>query len=116
MTTFLPSLAGRRADEARGAFDSMIEDVAAQTGAAPDRVRDAIAADGAQDYLQRLCLLLLDATGLSSQGAQASRRVKRVSRRLAAQHPGGSASLADAIKTLRPNANDHKPDSRSHAA
>ena len=102
MIAFVNKLSGARAEEARQAYNSMVDQLGADTATNPDTIRDAIREEGVEEDLQKLCLLLLDAAGMSSQGVRASRRVKRISQRIAAEHPEPKRGLAHVIMQLLP--------------
>lgn len=81
----LPPLTGERADEADAAMAGLLNDVAEQTGIGPVKLRRALAKD--EEYIKRLCLLLLDSAGISSRGVHEAARISehiRESRRLQA--------------------------------
>ena len=81
----LPPLTGNRADEANAAMAGLLNDVAQQTGVRPAKLRHALAKD--EEYIKRLCLLLLDTAGISSRGVHEAARISehiRESRRMQA--------------------------------
>jgi hypothetical protein len=90
MRRLLPDVTPERADEAEQSYSGMLEDVARQAGARPAALRGELAEE--EQYLKRLCLLLLDASGCSSAGpaeaARISRRVKAASARVARGRAG----------------------------
>ncbi len=82
MRTILPPIPTSRISEADETFDSLLQDLAGQTGASTRAIRKAIRASGAEDRLKRLCLALLDHAGLSRaalvrKGGPARRRRRR---------------------------------------
>ena len=79
----LPPLTGERADEADAAMAGLLNDMAEQTGVGPAKLQRALAKE--EEYIKRLCLLLLDSAGISSRGVHEAARISehiRESRRL----------------------------------
>ena len=106
----LPPLTGERADEADAAMAGLLNDVAEQTGIGQVKLRRALAKD--EEYIKRLCLLLLDSAGISSRGVHEAARISehiRESRRLQAvmaapQHqPQRQGTLWGLLKGILPD-------------